>query len=109
MRKLKNIPLILGSFLLFMSSAAMAAPTTVDVTITTLRAYTTGNYYVTVNSSAMDNFTTCTTVYKVNAAAAGKNAVIATLLTAYASGKTIKIETAGCTGWGSTITSVYSK
>ncbi len=92
------------------SYTVSAEPRTVPLTISSLRAYTEGTYFVNVNTSSMATGSPCTTTYTVNKDDAGGKNVIATLLTAKASGSTVQIEintTDGCTGYGTAIQSVF--
>jgi len=98
-------------FISILVSTQAYALNSVDLTIVNLRAYTQGTYFVQVNSSIMVDGSSCSTVYKVNPDMAGGSNVIATLLTAFASGKNIIVEipSTGCTGWGTLIQSLYIK
>ena len=104
------IILVSVSAILLLSAAVSAEPRTVSTTITKLRPYTDGSYFVTLGSNALNNATTCTTVYLVQSGDAGANAVIASLLTAFALGSNIQIElptATGCEGFATPIQSVF--
>jgi hypothetical protein len=92
-------------------AAARAEPTTVAVNITELRPYniegTTAGSAVFV---AVDLVSACdTNVYKIDLRFAGSREVYAAVLSAFLTGKKVRIEVvnSGCTGWGSSIQSVY--
>jgi len=90
--------------------AAHADPRSVLVDITRLRPYTNGTYFVSVSSDQLTTGASCTTVYAVKKDDAGAKAVIASILTAFALGSKIQIETptaVGCTGFGTAIQSVF--
>ena len=99
---------LLGGFLLGLVPMAHAGDFTATTQITNVRSYQEGSYFVTVQSSALAAGGTCTTVYKVNGAASGAKTIIATLLTAKATDRNVRLEMAtGCPdGWGSEIISV---
>ena len=108
MTLIKKISLVLIACMI--SANSMAEPRTAEVSITAMRPYTTGDYFVTVSSSAMATGPACTTVYKVQASDPGAKSVIASLLTVYALGGTLQIEVptaTGCEGFGTPIQSVF--
>ena len=89
-----------------------AEPRTVITTITNMRPYSTGGYFVTVASNQLNTGATCSTVYQVQGDAAGANAVIASLLTAYSLEQPIQIEiptATGCVGFGTPIESIFMR
>ena len=91
---------------------ALAGDRTARTTITNVRAYQNGAYFVTLATANMapgSLFPTCTTVYKVNELQAGKNVVIATVLAAHVAAKEVQIEISnlGCSGFGTLVTSIF--
>ena len=98
---------------LFVSAiaAARAEPTTVPVSIVEVRPYniegTTAGSAVFV---AVDQVSACeTNTYKIDMRFAGSKEVYVAVLSAFLTGKKVRIEVvnSGCTGWGSTIQSIY--
>lgn len=82
---------------LLASGIASAEPRTVATQITSMRPYTNGDYFVTVADRTLANsagsITSCTSsTFKVNSTDAGSKTVIASLLTAYATGNDVQIE-----------------
>lgn len=100
--------IILGGLFLSVMPTAYAGDFTARTSIVSVRSYVQGAYFVTLASSALKAGGTCTTVYKVSGDAAGAKTIIATLLTAKATGSQVELEVpTGCPdGWGSLITSV---
>ena len=84
---------------------ANAGVFTAKTNVVSVRSYVDGSYFVTVATAAMKSGPNCTTVYKVVPGLAGQKTIIATILTAKASGSQVELETT-CSGWGSPITSV---
>jgi len=107
---MKNLVIVIVIvFGLFSVGFVSAEPRTVVTTISKMRPYSSGAYFVTLASNQLTTGT-CTTVYQVKADAAGAKSVIASLLTAYALGESIQIEiptATGCEGFGTPIQSVF--
>lgn len=107
----KNSALILVLIALLSATFTVSAePRTKYTDISSMRPYTNGDYFITLASNQFSNGTVCTNTYKVQSSAAGAKAVIASLLTAYASGQKIQIEVptaTGCQGFGTPIQSVF--
>jgi len=89
---------------------ASADPRSVLVDITRLRPYTSGTFFVSVSSAQLTTGASCTTVYAVKKDDPGAKNVIASILTAFALGSKVQIETptaTGCSGFGTPIQSVF--
>jgi len=87
----------------------MAEPRTVVSSISSMRPYTTGTYFVTLATASLADGTSCNRTYRVRNDDAGAKTVIASLLTAYAMGQDVQLEvptSTGCTGFGTPIQSV---
>jgi len=84
---------------------AIAEPTSVAVSITNIRSYSTGDAYVTFTP----NFCSTDTV-KLEAGITGNKPMYALLLTAISLSQKVYLEaknTTGCVGWGTTLESVF--
>ena len=103
-----TVATVLGAIMF--SGVANAEPRTAVAKIVKMRPYTTGAYFVTLDSDLLGG-TACTTTYQVQADAAGSKAVIASLLTAYALGQSVQLEVPSggpdCEGFGTPIQSVF--
>jgi hypothetical protein len=92
------------------AGAANAEPRTAVAKIVKMRPYSTGAYFVTLDSNLLGG-SACTTTYRVNADGAGAKNVIASLLTAYALEQSVQLEVpsggADCEGFGTPIQSVF--
>lgn len=91
------------------ASPLFAEPTGGNVQVLQVRPYNVnggiGAVYLDVSAP-----TPCTTVvYKIDLSWGNSKEVYAAALTALASGKPVAIEVAACTGWGSTIQSLFLK
>lgn len=105
MNVLKRIAWILLTVATF---NCLAEPTSVPVSITSLRPYTGTNPVAVVEVSS---YPLCSTnAFKINLGEPGGKEMYATALAAAMSGKQVKLEvsnTTGCQGWGTTLQSIY--
>lgn len=107
--KVSLIKAIVVTLSLLSASTVYAEPRTEVTSISSMRPYTTGTYFVTLATAAIADGSTCNRTYSVKSDDAGAKSVIATLLTAYALGQDVQLEvptSTGCEGFGTPIQSV---
>ena len=92
---------------LFFSSVVQCEPTSDLLKIVNVRPYNSNGGSGAVYLQMDQNSVCATSVYKIDLSYGGAKEVYASILAAMAADKSVKIEVAGCNGWGSTIQSVY--
>jgi len=94
--------IILALVMAVSATAAMAARSPVT-TIKVIRSYSNGDYYLIVNTTQPCG----TDAYRIKFSDAGAKGMIATALTAAASGNSLQFDVGTCSGFGTPITSMF--